>query len=83
MLLRVKQTVENVGGRVLGVVLNNVDIRSDSQYAYYTSYYTYYSSNNQPAASGAKPEKRRKRPASPAMAATIAKPSNMPPGDLF
>jgi capsular exopolysaccharide synthesis family protein len=83
MLLRVKQTVENVGGRVLGVVLNNVDIRSDSQYAYYTSYYTYYSSNNQPVASGAKPEKRRKRPASPVMAATIAKPSNMPPGDLF
>jgi polysaccharide biosynthesis transport protein len=83
MLLRVKQTVENVGGKVLGVVLNNVDIRSDSQYAYYTSYYTYYSPNNQPAASGAKPEKRRKRQASPAIAATPTKPSNMPPGDLF
>ena len=27
---------------VLGVVLNNVDVRSDSQYQYYTSYYTYY-----------------------------------------
>jgi capsular exopolysaccharide synthesis family protein len=83
MLLRVKQTVENVGGKVLGVVLNNVDIRSDSQYAYYTSYYTYYSPNNQPAASGAKPEKRRKRQAAPAIAATPTKPSNMPPGDLF
>jgi len=42
MLMRVKQAVENVGGTVLGVVLNNVDIRSDSQYQYYTSYYTYY-----------------------------------------
>lgn len=42
MLLRVKQAVENVGGQVLGVVLNNVDVRSDSQYQYYTSYYTYY-----------------------------------------
>jgi capsular exopolysaccharide synthesis family protein len=42
MLLRVKQSVENVGGRVIGVVLNNVDVRSDSQYQYYTSYYTYY-----------------------------------------
>ena len=42
MLLRVKQSVENVGGHVLGVVLNNVDVRSDSQYQYYTSYYTYY-----------------------------------------
>lgn len=45
MLVRVKQAVENVGGHVIGVVLNNVDIRSDSQYQYYTSYYTYYSPN--------------------------------------
>lgn len=43
MLVRVKQAVENVGGHVIGVVLNNVDVRSDSQYQYYTSYYTYYS----------------------------------------
>lgn len=42
MLLRVKQAVENVGGHVIGVVLNNVDVRSDSQYQYYTSYYTYF-----------------------------------------
>ncbi|MEO1857159.1 MAG: polysaccharide biosynthesis tyrosine autokinase [Rubritalea sp.] len=42
MLVRVRQAVENVGGRVLGVALNNVDLRSDSQYQYYTSYYTYY-----------------------------------------
>ncbi len=42
MLLRVKTSIENVGGTVLGVVLNNVDVRSDSQYQYYTSYYTYY-----------------------------------------
>ena len=46
MLLRVKQCVENVGGNLLGVVLNNVDVRSDSQYQYYTSYYTYYSPTN-------------------------------------
>lgn len=42
MILRVKQAVENVGGTVIGVVLNNVDVRSDNQYQYYTSYYTYY-----------------------------------------
>ncbi|NWK57450.1 polysaccharide biosynthesis tyrosine autokinase [Verrucomicrobiaceae bacterium N1E253] len=42
MLMRVKQAVENVGGHVIGVVLNNVDVRSDNQYQYYTSYYTYY-----------------------------------------
>lgn len=49
MLMRVKQAVENVGGSVIGVVLNNVDVRSDSQYQYYTSYYTYYApAENQP-----------------------------------
>ncbi|MGI8605207.1 MAG: GumC family protein [Verrucomicrobiales bacterium] len=46
MLLRVKQAIENVGGNLLGVVLNNVDVRSDNQYQYYTSYYTYYSPTN-------------------------------------
>ena len=43
MLMRVKSAVDNVGGQVIGAVLNNVDVRSDSQYQYYTSYYTYYS----------------------------------------
>lgn len=61
MLMRVKQTVENVGGTVLGVVLNNVDVRSDSQYQYYTSYYTYYSPNNQAAAEAGGATKKRKR----------------------
>lgn len=42
MLQRVKQAVENVGGKILGVVLNNVDVRQDEYYQYYTSYYNYY-----------------------------------------
>ena len=42
MLQRVKQAVINVGGTVLGVVLNNVDLRHDPNYSYYTSYYEYY-----------------------------------------
>lgn len=41
MLQRVKQSVVNVGGRIIGVVLNNVDIRDDMPYQYYTNYYTY------------------------------------------
>jgi len=52
MLMRVKQSVENVGGKVVGVVLNNVDLRSDAQYQYYTSYYTYYSPTNSPNGQG-------------------------------
>jgi capsular exopolysaccharide synthesis family protein len=65
MLLRVKQAIENVGGNLLGVVLNNVDVRSDSQYQYYTSYYTYYSPTNvetkskpRPSAQGGSPAMR-------------------------
>lgn len=70
MLMRVKQAIENVGGNVLGVVLNNVDVRSDSSYSYYTSYYTYYSPTNMP---GGAPEKRKRKknavPAAPSVAA--------------
>ena len=55
MLLRVKQAIENVGGNLLGVVLNNVDVRSDSQYQYYTSYYTYYSPTNTEAKGKSRP----------------------------
>lgn len=43
LLQRVKQSVNSVGGTILGVVLNNVDLRHDPSYAYYTSYYDYYS----------------------------------------
>lgn len=63
MLLRVKQAVENVGGNVIGVVLNNVDVRSDSQYQYYTSYYTYYA-----------PAEAQTGPATPAATSAPAKP---------
>ncbi len=43
MLQRVKLAIQNAGGHMLGVVLNNVDIRHDPYYEYYTSYYNYYS----------------------------------------
>ena len=50
MLQRVKSAVTTVGGTVLGVVLNNVDLRHDPNYAYYTSYYEYYAPRPQAAA---------------------------------
>jgi hypothetical protein len=46
MLQRVKQAVVNVGGNLLGVVLNKVDARHDSGYGYYGTYYDYYSTQN-------------------------------------
>jgi capsular exopolysaccharide synthesis family protein len=44
MTLRAKQMVEKVGGKLLGVVLNNINISQDSYYYYYSGYYyDYYS----------------------------------------
>lgn len=46
MTLRAKQMVEKVGGRLMGVVLNNINISQDSYYYYYSGYYyDYYSKN--------------------------------------
>ena len=42
MLQRVKQAVANVGGHLIGVVLNNVDNKHDDSYSYYSSYNDYY-----------------------------------------
>jgi capsular exopolysaccharide synthesis family protein len=42
MLQRVKQAVLNVGGRLIGVVLNNVDAKHDDGYSYYYNYNEYY-----------------------------------------
>lgn len=39
MTLRAKQMVEKVGGRMVGVVLNNINISQDSYYYYYSGYY--------------------------------------------
>jgi capsular exopolysaccharide synthesis family protein len=44
MTVRAKQMVEKVGGSLLGVVLNNINISQDSYYYYYSGYYyDYYS----------------------------------------
>ena len=42
--LRAKRLIENVGGRVVGVVLNNINIMRDDYYYYYHS--NYYPSDN-------------------------------------
>jgi capsular exopolysaccharide synthesis family protein len=54
MLTRVKQAVLGVGGSILGVVLNNVDLKHDQNYYYYTNYYGYYTPREK--------ESRRARP---------------------
>lgn len=47
MTIRAKQMVEKVGGTLLGVVLNNINISQDSYYYYYSGYYyDYYSKHD-------------------------------------
>ncbi|MSR65067.1 MAG: polysaccharide biosynthesis tyrosine autokinase [Verrucomicrobiae bacterium] len=43
MSARAIQMVENVKGKVVGVVLNNINISADSSYYYYYTHYDYYS----------------------------------------
>ncbi len=64
MLQRVKQSITNVGGTVLGVVLNNVDLRHDPNYAYYTSYYEYYTNRNEAETTAARPGREQAAAAS-------------------
>jgi capsular exopolysaccharide synthesis family protein len=65
MLQRVKQAVLNVGGRLIGVVLNNVDAKHDDGYSYYNNYNEYYGVRR-PAAKieAPKPQLARPRPGS-------------------
>lgn len=73
MTLRAKQMVEKIGGqeRLLGVVLNNINISQDSYYYYYSGYYyDYYSRNDESKESGGRKSKgdksgRGKKPVGP------------------
>jgi len=63
MTLRAKQMVEKVGGTLLGVVLNNINISQDSYYYYYSGYYyDYYAKREEEPA--AKNNGDKKKPAS-------------------
>ena len=63
MLQRVKQSVANVGGRLIGVVLNNFDSKHDDGYSYYNNYYDYYAPRDPKRIETAPPKLPRPRPA--------------------
>ncbi|HEY5954077.1 MAG TPA: polysaccharide biosynthesis tyrosine autokinase [Terrimicrobiaceae bacterium] len=42
LLQRIRQAVASAGGEILGVVLNNVDLRQDDYYGYASNYRAYY-----------------------------------------
>ena len=47
MTVRAKQMIEKVGGQLLGVVLNNINMAQDENYYYYSGYYyDYYSKHS-------------------------------------
>src|SRR5258708_28964873 len=44
MNVRAKQMIEKVGGNLVGIVLNNINVSQDENYYYYSGYYhDYYS----------------------------------------
>jgi polysaccharide biosynthesis transport protein len=50
MNVRAKQLIEKVGGNLIGIVLNNINMSQDESYYYYSGYYHgyyYYSKNEQ------------------------------------
>ena len=60
MTLRAKQMVEKVGGTLLGVVLNNINISHDSYYYYYSGYYyDYYNKQDEEPSSKNNGEKKK------------------------
>jgi len=69
MLQRVKQAVHQVGGALVGVVLNNVDKRHDEGYSYYNAYNEYYAAPH-----------RQAKAAPVATAPTPRKPAAVPAG---
>lgn len=67
-LLRAKSLVQNAGGQIMGLVMNNVDISGDTQYQYYTTYYSYYSKGDgrkEPKPSARKEETKKVAKAAP------------------
>ncbi|MCX6862910.1 MAG: polysaccharide biosynthesis tyrosine autokinase [Verrucomicrobia bacterium] len=85
MTLRAKQMVEKVGGHLLGVVLNNINISQDSYYYYYSGYYyDYYSKSEDSKPDGErKLSKKKKADAKPAEVLVVgseSKASEIKPG---
>jgi capsular exopolysaccharide synthesis family protein len=60
MTIRAKQMVEKVGGNLIGIVLNNINMSQDENYYYYSGYYSdYYSKNEESSvAANASPGKK-------------------------
>jgi len=57
MNIRAKQLIEKVGGNLVGIVLNNINMSQDESYYYYSGYYHDYYSKNEEVADASSPGK--------------------------
>jgi polysaccharide biosynthesis transport protein len=62
MTIRAKQMIQKVGGNLLGIVLNNINVSQDDNYYYYSGYYNYYYYSKRDEKSGGKEVKDAKAP---------------------
>ena len=65
MNIRAKQMIEKVGGNLIGIVLNNINMSQDESYYYYSGYYHgyyYYSKNEDGAECRGRGKRLRRRP---------------------
>ena len=63
MNIRAKQLIEKVGGNLVGIVLNNINMSQDESYYYYSGYYHDYYNRNEDSEAPAKPEAAGQKPA--------------------
>jgi Mrp family chromosome partitioning ATPase len=47
MNIRAKQMIEKVGGNLIGIVLNNINVAQDENYYYYSGYSEYYAKSDE------------------------------------
>jgi succinoglycan biosynthesis transport protein ExoP len=61
MNIRAKQMIEKVGGNLVGIVLNNINVSQDESYYYYSGYYQdYYQRSEEAVPSGGAESSERK-----------------------
>lgn len=63
MNIRAKQLIEKVGGNLIGIVLNNINMSQDESYYYYSGYYHDYYAKNEEAEPPAGDKAEENKPA--------------------
>ena len=62
MTLRAKQMIQKVGGNLVGIVLNNINMSQDENYYYYSGYYEYSKQDDEAGVVNSKAAKKVESP---------------------